>query len=183
MSPSINLDTHIADSSTSSNGKNYPMLFWSAIPMAAWWSLASPMLYPTDQLAGLSRRLCAEGRRGAGGPSAGRKPASGICQRILHWRRSPPRSLVPSPTSRLSSTAPPRRCQSLASPSRSSSRRDRALKKKTYVYCNVPAPTTFTQFYDKLKDDRDWTVHTLPCTHVVQIDMPTQLTELLVQAI
>jgi hypothetical protein len=26
-------------------------------------------------------------------------------------------------------------------------------------------------------------VHTLPCTHIVQIDMPMQLTELLVQAI
>jgi len=57
------------------------------------------------------------------------------------------------------------------------------IKKKTYVYCNVPAPTTFTQFYEKLKDDRDWQVRTLPCTHIVQIDMPTQLTELLVQAI
>ena len=57
------------------------------------------------------------------------------------------------------------------------------IKKKTYVYCNVPAPTTFTQFYEKLKGDRDWQVRTLPCTHVVQIDMPTQLTELLVQAI
>jgi pimeloyl-ACP methyl ester carboxylesterase len=57
------------------------------------------------------------------------------------------------------------------------------VKKKSYVYCNVPAPTTFTQFYDKLKDDRDWTVHTLPCTHIVQIDMPKQLTELLLQAI
>jgi pimeloyl-ACP methyl ester carboxylesterase len=57
------------------------------------------------------------------------------------------------------------------------------VKKKTYVYCNVPAPTTFTQFYDKLKDDRDWTMYTLPCTHVVQIEMPKQLTELLLQAI
>jgi pimeloyl-ACP methyl ester carboxylesterase len=57
------------------------------------------------------------------------------------------------------------------------------VKQKTYLYCNVPAPTTFTQFYEKLKDDRDWKVHTLPCTHIVQIDMPMQLTELLVQAI
>jgi pimeloyl-ACP methyl ester carboxylesterase len=57
------------------------------------------------------------------------------------------------------------------------------VKKKTYVYCNVPAPTTFTQFYDKLKDDRGWTMHTLPCTHIVQIDMPKELTELLVQTI
>jgi pimeloyl-ACP methyl ester carboxylesterase len=53
------------------------------------------------------------------------------------------------------------------------------VKKKTYVYCNVPAPTTFTQFYEKLKDKSDWTMYTLPCTHLVQIDMPKQLTELL----
>lgn len=57
------------------------------------------------------------------------------------------------------------------------------VKKKTYVYCNVPAPTTFTQFYDKLKDDKAWSVHTLPCTHIVQIDMPVELTKMLVQAI
>jgi pimeloyl-ACP methyl ester carboxylesterase len=55
--------------------------------------------------------------------------------------------------------------------------------KKTYIYCNVPAPTTFTQFYDRLKDDRSWSVHTLPCTHIVQIDMPNELTALLLQAI
>jgi pimeloyl-ACP methyl ester carboxylesterase len=57
------------------------------------------------------------------------------------------------------------------------------VKKKTYVYCNVPEPTTFTQFYEKLKDKSDWTVQTLPCTHLVQIDMPKQLTELLLRAI
>lgn len=57
------------------------------------------------------------------------------------------------------------------------------VKKKTYIYCNVPAPTTFTQFYDKLKDDPAWTMHTLPCTHIVQIDMPKELTQLLLQAI
>ncbi len=57
------------------------------------------------------------------------------------------------------------------------------VKKKTYVYCNVPEPTTFTQFYEKLKNKTDWTMHTLPCTHIVQIDMPKQLTELLLQAI
>ena len=57
------------------------------------------------------------------------------------------------------------------------------VKKRTYVYCNVPAPTTFTQFYDRLKDDKAWSVHTLPCTHIVQIDMPDELTKLLVRAI
>jgi len=57
------------------------------------------------------------------------------------------------------------------------------IKKKTYTYCNKPTPTTFTQFYDKLKDDWGWAVHTLPCTHVVQIEMPNELTALLLQAI
>lgn len=59
---------------------------------------------------------------------------------------------------------------------------DRA-KKKTYIYCNVPAPTTFTQFYDKLKDDPAWTMHTLPCTHLAQIDMPNELTALLLRKV
>ena len=57
------------------------------------------------------------------------------------------------------------------------------VKNRTYIYCNVPAPTTFTQFYEKLKDDKAWTMHTLPCTHLVQIDMPNELADLLVQAI
>jgi len=56
------------------------------------------------------------------------------------------------------------------------------VKKKTYIYCNVPAPTTFTQFYQKLKDDSDWRMHTLPSTHIVQMEMPEELTELLLQA-
>jgi pimeloyl-ACP methyl ester carboxylesterase len=57
------------------------------------------------------------------------------------------------------------------------------IKNKTYIYCNVPAPTTFTQFYENLKDDPEWRMHTLPCTHIVQIEMPNELIELLLQAI
>jgi pimeloyl-ACP methyl ester carboxylesterase len=57
------------------------------------------------------------------------------------------------------------------------------VRRKTYIYCNVPAPTTFTQFYEKLKDDPDWIIHTLPCTHIVQMEMPEELTGLLLQAI
>jgi pimeloyl-ACP methyl ester carboxylesterase len=55
------------------------------------------------------------------------------------------------------------------------------VKKKTYIYANVPAPTTFTQFYEKLKNRQDWVTHTLPCTHIVMIDMPNELTDLLLQ--
>ena len=57
------------------------------------------------------------------------------------------------------------------------------IKRKTYIYCNVPAPTTFTPFYEKLKNKPGWTMHTLPCTHIAQMDMPNELTQLLLQAI
>ena len=56
------------------------------------------------------------------------------------------------------------------------------IKKKTYIYANVPAPTTFTPFYEKLKGKPGWTMHTLPCTHIVQMDMPNELTALLLDA-
>jgi pimeloyl-ACP methyl ester carboxylesterase len=57
------------------------------------------------------------------------------------------------------------------------------IKKKTYIYANVPAPTVFTQFYEKLKNNKGWTVHTLPCTHIIQMELPDELTALLLQAI
>jgi hypothetical protein len=57
------------------------------------------------------------------------------------------------------------------------------VKKKTHIYANVPAPTTFTPFYEKLKNNKEWTVHMLPCTHIVQMDLPDELTALLLQAI
>ena len=57
------------------------------------------------------------------------------------------------------------------------------IKRKTYIYCNDPEPTTFTPFYEKLRSERGWTVHTLPCSHIAQMDMPKELTEFLLQAI
>jgi pimeloyl-ACP methyl ester carboxylesterase len=57
------------------------------------------------------------------------------------------------------------------------------IKRKTYIYCNVPAPTTFTPFYEKLKNKPGWIMRTLPCTHIAQMDMPNELTQLLLQAI
>jgi pimeloyl-ACP methyl ester carboxylesterase len=57
------------------------------------------------------------------------------------------------------------------------------IKMKIYIYANVPAPTTFTQFYEKLENRADWTVCTLPCTHLVQIDMPNELNALLLQEV
>jgi pimeloyl-ACP methyl ester carboxylesterase len=57
------------------------------------------------------------------------------------------------------------------------------IKRKTYIYANVPAPTAFTPFYEKARGKPGWTVHTLPCTHLVQVDMPNELTALLLQEV
>jgi len=56
------------------------------------------------------------------------------------------------------------------------------IARYTYIYCNDPAPTAFTPFYEKLKNKAGWTVHTLPCTHYAQMDMPEELTRLLLKA-
>lgn len=55
------------------------------------------------------------------------------------------------------------------------------IRRKTYIYCNDPEPTAFTPFYERVKRKPGWTVHTLPCTHFVQMDMPQELTALLEQ--
>ena len=56
------------------------------------------------------------------------------------------------------------------------------IRRNTYIYCNDPAPTAFTPFYERLKNKPGWRVHTLPCTHFPQMDMPDELTTLLLQA-
>ena len=55
------------------------------------------------------------------------------------------------------------------------------VKKKMFIFATDPA--RFTQFYDKLKDDPAWTVHTLSCTHFIQLEMPDELMAILLQAI
>ena len=55
------------------------------------------------------------------------------------------------------------------------------IKQKMYILATDPA--RFTQFYDKLKNDPGWTVHVLPCTHFIQLEMPDELTAILLKAI
>ena len=55
------------------------------------------------------------------------------------------------------------------------------VKQKMYILATDPA--RFSQFYDKLKNDPGWTVHTLPCTHFIQLEMPDELTAILLNAI
>ena len=55
------------------------------------------------------------------------------------------------------------------------------VKQKMYILATEPA--RFTRFYDKVKNDPGWTVHTLPCTHFIQLEMPDELTAILLKAI
>ena len=55
------------------------------------------------------------------------------------------------------------------------------IKQKMYILATDPP--RFTQFYDKLKNDPAWTVHTLPCSHFIQLEMPDELTAILLKAI
>jgi len=55
------------------------------------------------------------------------------------------------------------------------------VKQKMYILATDPA--RFTQFYDKLKNNPGWAVHTLPCTHFIQLEMPDELTAILLKAI
>src|SRR6516162_1622889 len=54
------------------------------------------------------------------------------------------------------------------------------VKQKMYILGTDPA--RFTQFYDKVKNDPGWTVHTLPCTTFMQLEMPDELTAILLHA-
>jgi hypothetical protein len=51
------------------------------------------------------------------------------------------------------------------------------------MYILGTEPARFTRFYDKLKNDPGWTVHTLPCSTFVQLEMPDELTAILLKAI
>ena len=55
------------------------------------------------------------------------------------------------------------------------------IRQKTYILGTEPA--RFTRFYDKVKTNPGWTVHTLPCTTFMQLEMPDELTAILLKAI
>jgi pimeloyl-ACP methyl ester carboxylesterase len=51
------------------------------------------------------------------------------------------------------------------------------------MYVLGTEPARFTRFYDKVKNDPGWTVHTLPCTTFMQLEMPDEVTAILLKAI
>jgi hypothetical protein len=47
------------------------------------------------------------------------------------------------------------------------------------LYLLGTGPSRFARFHDKVKNKPGWTVHTLPCTTFMQLEMPDELTVIL----
>jgi pimeloyl-ACP methyl ester carboxylesterase len=62
-----------------------------------------------------------------------------------------------------------------------STEREGAIKHRTYVYATRGAPTVFTKFYDRVKDDKAWTVDRIEAGHMVMHDEPAALLDLLLK--
>jgi pimeloyl-ACP methyl ester carboxylesterase len=50
---------------------------------------------------------------------------------------------------------------------------------KLYVLCTAEQPTIFTKAYERVKADDAWTTETMPCGHMLQLEMLERLTEVL----
>jgi hypothetical protein len=82
-----------------------------------------------------------------------------------------------------------RRCTNHAAPDRVFHSGDKALRqhrsrqKENLHLRERSGADHLHALLEKLKNNKEWTVHTLPCTHIVQMDLPDELTALLLQAI
>jgi pimeloyl-ACP methyl ester carboxylesterase len=56
---------------------------------------------------------------------------------------------------------------------------EKAIKNRTYVYAEGPRPSVFTRFYEAVKADPAWTVHTVTSGHMAMLDDPETFTALL----
>jgi hypothetical protein len=52
-----------------------------------------------------------------------------------------------------------------------------------YVYALGRSPSPFTQFYKRLQRDPAWHTVTVPCGTDVMVDMPQELTQILIDAV
>ena len=58
----------------------------------------------------------------------------------------------------------------------------RKVPKRIYVYATGWSPSAFTQFYERVRHDPAWQTATVPCGHAVMVDMPQELTQILIDA-
>lgn len=55
------------------------------------------------------------------------------------------------------------------------------VPKKSYILAGAYNSPAFTAYYEKLKTNPEWQVFSLPCQHDVMIEMPDELTEILIE--
>jgi pimeloyl-ACP methyl ester carboxylesterase len=59
-----------------------------------------------------------------------------------------------------------------------------SIKKHVYVHSTVlPRESPFKPFYERVKNDPGWTTHTLACGHDAMLDMPDDVTRILLDAV
>jgi pimeloyl-ACP methyl ester carboxylesterase len=56
------------------------------------------------------------------------------------------------------------------------------IARKHYLYMTAYSETPFTQFYDRLRADPSWTVHTRPFGHNVVAEMPDEVLKIVLHA-
>jgi len=60
---------------------------------------------------------------------------------------------------------------------------EQKVRNRTYIYATRDAPTGFTPFYEKTRDDPAWKVATIATGHVVMADDPDGLVRLLLEEV
>lgn len=60
---------------------------------------------------------------------------------------------------------------------------EKKVRNHTYIYATRDAPTGFTGFYDRVRNDPAWKVETIATGHVVMTDDPGGLTRLLLEEV
>jgi pimeloyl-ACP methyl ester carboxylesterase len=59
-----------------------------------------------------------------------------------------------------------------------------SIRKHVYVHSTVlPRESPFKPFYERVKNDPGWSAHTLPCGHDAMLDMPDDVTRILLDAV
>lgn len=56
------------------------------------------------------------------------------------------------------------------------------VAKRVFVYAMGRVPSSFTHYYEQLRHDPTWHTVTVPCGHHVMVDMPQELTQILIDA-
>ncbi|MEM9012095.1 MAG: alpha/beta hydrolase [Pseudomonadota bacterium] len=60
--------------------------------------------------------------------------------------------------------------------------REREVASRSFILCEAHNPSPFWQFYERYVDDPGWQVHRLPCLHDAMLEMPEELTALLLRS-